>query len=103
LDKFQFQHWALSLIDARPLKEGEGKGANRGDVACLRADTHRQATLPGDVNNEKAAGGILLTLEKPITTMRLICFNARRSPVVPPRRSFGTSANTTASAPRSPA
>ena len=21
LDKFQFQHWALSLIDARPLKE----------------------------------------------------------------------------------
>jgi site-specific DNA-methyltransferase (adenine-specific) len=25
LDKFQFQHWALSLIGARPLKEGEGK------------------------------------------------------------------------------
>ena len=22
LDKFQFQHWALSLIDASPLKEG---------------------------------------------------------------------------------
>jgi len=30
LDKFQFQHWALSLIDARPLKEGDGKGADRG-------------------------------------------------------------------------
>src|SRR5207248_9972741 len=30
LDKFQFQHWALSLIGARPLKEGEGKGADRG-------------------------------------------------------------------------
>ncbi len=29
-DKFQFQHWALSLIGARPLKEGEGKGADRG-------------------------------------------------------------------------
>ncbi|MGA3285534.1 MAG: hypothetical protein ABSD57_13890 [Verrucomicrobiota bacterium] len=29
-DKFQFQHWALSLIDARPLKEGDGKGADRG-------------------------------------------------------------------------
>src|SRR5204863_3196425 len=27
LDKFQFQHWALSLIGARPLREGEGKGA----------------------------------------------------------------------------
>src|SRR5438132_10016254 len=30
LDKFQFQHWALSLIGARPLREGEGKGADRG-------------------------------------------------------------------------
>jgi site-specific DNA-methyltransferase (adenine-specific) len=25
LDKFQFQHWALSLIDARPLKEGKAR------------------------------------------------------------------------------
>src|SRR6266852_8335601 len=30
LDKFQFQHWALSLIGARPLREGAGKGADRG-------------------------------------------------------------------------
>ena len=30
LDKFQFQHWALSLIGARPSREGEGKGADRG-------------------------------------------------------------------------
>ena len=30
LDKFQFQHWALSLIDARPVREGEGNGADRG-------------------------------------------------------------------------
>ena len=30
LDKFQFQHWTLSLMDARPLKEGDGKGADRG-------------------------------------------------------------------------
>src|SRR5712691_5739382 len=30
LDKFQFQQWALSLVHARPLKEGEGKGADRG-------------------------------------------------------------------------
>jgi site-specific DNA-methyltransferase (adenine-specific) len=27
-DKFQFQHWALSLVHARPLREGEGKGAD---------------------------------------------------------------------------
>ena len=25
LDKFQFQHWALSLIDARPLKEAKAR------------------------------------------------------------------------------
>jgi len=30
LDKWQFQQWALSLIDARPRTEGEGKGADRG-------------------------------------------------------------------------
>ncbi|MEK7707157.1 MAG: hypothetical protein AAB380_04090 [Verrucomicrobiota bacterium] len=29
-DPFQFQHWALSLVDARPLKEGDGQGADRG-------------------------------------------------------------------------
>ena len=31
----------------------EGGGVKRGDVACLHADTHRQATLLGDVNNQK--------------------------------------------------
>ena len=35
-------------------------GVKRGDVA----------TLLGDVNNQKAAGGILLTLEKPTKPMR---------------------------------
>ena len=48
----------------------QGDGAKRGDVACLRADTHRRATLLGDVNNQKAAGGILLTLEELIKPMR---------------------------------
>ena len=38
----------------------KGGGVKRGDVA----------TLPGDVNNQKAAGGILLTLEKPTKPMR---------------------------------
>lgn len=100
LDKFQFQHWALSLIGARPLKEGEGKGADRGVDGLLyfyeteRKDipgrvkeeplprseaVHREkiivqvkgggvnrgdvATLLGDVENQKAAGGVLITLE----------------------------------------
>jgi len=89
LDKFQFQHWALSLIDARPLKEGDGKGADRGVDGLLyfyeSKDERRKiivqvkgggvkrsdvATLLGDVNNQKAAGGILLTLEKPSKAMR---------------------------------
>ena len=103
-------------------KEGNGKGADRGVDGLLyfyesKDERHKiflqvkgggvkrgeVATLLGDVNNQKAAGGILLTLEQPITTMRLICFIAHRSPVVPLRRSFGTSANTAASAPRPPA
>ena len=115
LDKFQFQHWALSLIGARPLKEGEGKGANRGVDGLLyfyeteRKDipgrikeeplpksepVHREkvivqvkgggvnrgdvATLLGDVNNQKAAGGILITLEKPSKHMRTEAADAGR-------------------------
>jgi len=89
LDKFQFQHWALSLINARPLREGDGKGADRGVDGLLffyeSKDERRKlivqvkgggvkrgdvATLLGDVNNQKAAGGILLILEKPTGPMR---------------------------------
>ncbi len=83
MDKFQFQHWALSLVGARPLREGDGKGADRGVDGLLyfyeskddRANIIVQvkgggvkrddiATLLGDVNNQKAAGGVLITLEK---------------------------------------
>jgi site-specific DNA-methyltransferase (adenine-specific) len=115
LDKFQFQHWALSLIGARPLKEGEGKGADRGVDGLLyfyeteRKDTpgrvkeeplpksepvHREkiivqvkgggvnrgdvATLLGDVENQKAAGGVLITLEKPSKQMRTEAADAGR-------------------------
>jgi site-specific DNA-methyltransferase (adenine-specific) len=82
IDKFQFQHWALSLVDARPLREGEGKGADRGVDGLLyfyegkdeRATVIVQvkgggvkrgdiATLLGDVKNQKAAGGVFITLE----------------------------------------
>jgi site-specific DNA-methyltransferase (adenine-specific) len=114
-DKFQFQHWALSLIGARPLKEGEGKGADRGVDGLLyyyeteRKDfpgrvreeplsrsepVHREkiivqvkgggvnrgdvATLLGDVNNQKAAGGVLITLEKPTKQMRTETADAGR-------------------------
>jgi site-specific DNA-methyltransferase (adenine-specific) len=104
LDKFQFQQWALSLIGARPLKDG--KGADRGVDGLVyfyeteRKDipgrikeepfktepVHREkiivqvkgggvnrsdvATLFGDVNNQKAASGVLITLERPSKQMR---------------------------------
>jgi hypothetical protein len=106
LDKFQFQHWALSLVGARPLKEG--KGADRGvdgllyyyeterkdlinrikeDAPAVRSEpVHREkiivqvkgggvnrgdvATLLGDVENQKAGGGVLITLDKPSKPMR---------------------------------
>jgi site-specific DNA-methyltransferase (adenine-specific) len=89
LDKWQFQQWALSLIDARPRTEGDGKGADRGVDGMLyfyeskdkrakilvqikgggvqRSDV---ATLLGDVNNQKSVAGILISLEKPTKPMR---------------------------------
>jgi site-specific DNA-methyltransferase (adenine-specific) len=89
LDKWQFQQWALSLIDARPRTEGDGKGADRGVDGLLyfyESKDKRErilvqvkggavkrndvATLLGDVNNQKFAAGILLTLEKPTKPMR---------------------------------
>src|SRR5437870_897473 len=115
LDKFQFQRWALSLIGAHPLKEGGGKGADRGVDGLLyyyeteRKDipgrvmeeplpksepVHREkiivqvkgggvnrgdvATLLGDVENQKAAGGVLITLEKPSKQMRTEAADAGR-------------------------
>ena len=115
-DKFQFQHWALSLIGARPLREGEGKGADRWvdgllyyyeterkdllnrireDAPAARSEpVHREkssckvkgggvnrgdvATLLGDVKNQKAAGGVLITLEKPTKQMRAEAADAGR-------------------------
>ena len=110
-DKFQFQHWTLSLIGARPLKEGDGKGADRGVDGLLyfyEADpstakkksglksenVHREkiivqvkgggvnrsdvATLLGDVNNQKAVGGVLITLENPTKQMRTEVADAGR-------------------------
>ena len=89
LDKWQFQQWALSLIDARPRTEGDGKGADRGVDGMLyfyESKDKREkilvqvkgggvqrndvTTLLGDVNNQKFIGGILITLEKPTKPMR---------------------------------
>jgi hypothetical protein len=116
LDKFQFQHWALSLIGARPRKEGEGRGADRGvdgllyyyetkrtdipgkireDAPLYKADSpYREKIivqvkgggtdskdirdLIGTVENQKAAGGVLITLEKPSKQMRTEAADAGR-------------------------
>jgi site-specific DNA-methyltransferase (adenine-specific) len=89
LDRFQLQQWALSLIGAVPLKPGAGKGADRGVDGLLyfyEAKDVRQrilvqvksggvkrsdvATLLGDVGNQKAVGGILITLDPPTVAMK---------------------------------
>ena len=86
---WQFQQWALSLIDARPRTEGDGKGADRGVDGMLYFYESKEkrekllvqikgggvqrndvATLLGDVNNQKFAGGILISLEKSTKPMR---------------------------------
>ncbi|HEY5297842.1 MAG TPA: DNA methyltransferase [Verrucomicrobiae bacterium] len=85
--KNDFEHWALSLIDALP--RTDGKGADRGVDGMLyfyESKDKREkilvqvkgggvqrndvATLLGDVNNQKFAAGILITLEKPTKPMR---------------------------------
>jgi adenine specific DNA methylase Mod len=97
LDKWQFQQWALSLIDARPRTAGFGKGADRGVDGMLYfyesedklekilvqvkgggVQRNDVATLLGDVNNQKFAGGILLTLGKPSRPMRVEAAEAGR-------------------------
>jgi hypothetical protein len=89
LDKWQFQQWALSLIEARPRTEGDGKGADRGVDGMLYFYESKEkrerilvqvkgggvqrgdvAKLLGDVNNQKFVAGILVTLEKPTKPMR---------------------------------
>src|SRR5439155_4669084 len=100
----------------RPLREGEGKGADRGvdgllyfyeterkdllnrikeDAPAMRKEpVHREkiivqvkgggvnrgdvATLLGDVENQKAAGGVLITLDKSSKQMRTEAADAGR-------------------------
>jgi len=97
LDKWQFQQWALSLIDARPRTDGGGKGADRGvdgmlyfyeskekrekilvQVKAGSVQRNDVATLLGDVNNQKFVAGILITLEKPSKPMRIEAADAGR-------------------------
>ncbi|HDQ23067.1 MAG TPA: site-specific DNA-methyltransferase, partial [Candidatus Uhrbacteria bacterium] len=91
-DPFQFEHWAVDLINARPAgnkSEGKMKGADKGidGVMYFIKNTKEEygkalvqvkgggvkrsdiATLKGDVDREKAEAGIFITLEKPTKPM----------------------------------
>ena len=97
LDRFQFQQWALDLVEALPVKAGSGKGKDYGVDGLLffyeSKDVRRKilvqvksghvapsdiAALIGDVDNQKAAGGIFITLEPPTEDMRKKAVEAGR-------------------------
>ena len=88
-DRFQFQFWAMSLLEAFP-REQDKRGADRGiDGVVYFIDGPRRAVnkavvqvksgrvssplirdLVGTVEREKAAMGLFITLEEPTRDMR---------------------------------
>jgi site-specific DNA-methyltransferase (adenine-specific) len=88
--RYQFQWWALSLVDATPLGGVEKKGADRGVdglVTFTGKDGHLETVLvsvksghvnsaqirdlKGTMDRESAAIGLFLTLEEPTKEMHL--------------------------------
>ena len=88
--RYQFQWWALGLIDAQPVGGVERKGADRGidgritftgedkklesvlvSVKSGHVNSSMVRDLKGTVEREKAAMGIFVTLEEPTREMRL--------------------------------
>jgi site-specific DNA-methyltransferase (adenine-specific) len=87
--RYQFQWWALALIDARPLGGVRTKGADKGidgritftdehakleqvlvSVKSGHVDASQIRDLKGTLEREKAAIGIFITLEEPTRNMR---------------------------------
>ena len=88
-DRFQFQFWAMSLLEAFP-REQDKKGADRGidgvvyfiagprravNKAIVQVKSGRVSSplirdLVGTVEREKAAMGLFITLEEPTRDMR---------------------------------
>ena len=88
-DRYQFQFWAMSLLEALPRESGK-KGADRGiDGVVYFIDGPRRSTrkaivqvksgkvssphirdLKGTVDREKAAMGLFITLDEPTNAMR---------------------------------
>ena len=89
-DRYQFQYWAMSLLEALPREQDRRKGADRGiDGVVHFIDGPRRATrkavvqvksgsvssphirdLKGTVEREKASLGLFITLEEPTSAMR---------------------------------
>ncbi len=88
--RYQFQWWALGLIDAQPVGGVERKGADRGidgritftgqdkklesvlvSVKSGHVNSSMVRDLKGTLDREKAAMGIFVTLEEPTREMRL--------------------------------
>jgi site-specific DNA-methyltransferase (adenine-specific) len=88
--RYQFQWWALNLIDAKPLGGVEKKGSDRGvDGLITFTDQNRELhsvlvsvksggvnsgmvrDLKGTLEREKAAIGLFITLDEPTREMRL--------------------------------
>jgi site-specific DNA-methyltransferase (adenine-specific) len=89
--RYQFQWWALNLIDARPLGGTEKKGADRGidgrvtftigpkgemgqalvSVKSGKVNSSMVRDLKGTIEREKAEIGVFITLEEPSSEMKL--------------------------------
>jgi hypothetical protein len=88
--RYQFQWWALNLVDAQPVGGKEKKGADRGiDGVITFTDKHgvlltvvvsvksghvnsgMVRDLKGAMESEKAVIGLFITLEEPTKEMRL--------------------------------
>jgi site-specific DNA-methyltransferase (adenine-specific) len=88
--RYQFQWWALNLVDAQPVGGKEKKGADRGiDGVITFTDRHgvlltvvvsvksghvnsgMVRDLKGAMESEKAVIGLFITLEEPTKEMRL--------------------------------
>ncbi len=87
-DRFQFEFWAMSLLEAFP-REHSKKGADRGidgivhfvdgprrtmhkavvQVKSGKVSSPQMRDLKGTVEREQAAMGLFITLEKPTTAM----------------------------------
>ena len=82
-DRYQFQYWAMSLLEALPRDQGGRRGADRGidgprrttkkaivQVKSGKVSSPLIRDLKGTVEREKAELGLFITLEEPTRDMR---------------------------------